>query len=91
MIDGVSGSTIHSTLPDLLNTPRWSIRMNSLDEKRHKKIVHNLETIKGWITSDIQSDRVELLKQLNKIPRTLQQLAQDVRIRFSLIDFNGMI
>ena len=78
--DGLAGA-VHLSLSELLLTPRWSIRTNPLDEKRHKKIVHNLETIKGWITSEIQFDQidqVELIKQLNKIPRTLQQLALDV-------------
>ena len=79
---------VHPTLSEVLKAPKLTLRMNALDEKRQKKIAHNLESLKGWITSEIQFDqidRVELIKQLMKIPRALQQLAVDVIRLFFLI------
>lgn len=74
-----SMSSVHPPLSEMLTTPKWLARMNSLDEKRQKKIVHHLETLKGWITANEQLDRIEVMQHLNKIARTLQQLAVDVR------------
>ena len=85
-----SMGSVHPPLSEMLTTPKWMIRMNSLDEKRQKKIVHHLETLKGWITSDVQLNRTEVLQQLNQIARTLQQLAVDVRkiyLRRDLMDY----
>jgi len=73
---------VHPTLSESLKATK-SVRMNTLDEKRQKKILHNLETLKGWITTDIQFDETnqsEIVKQLHKIPRALKQLANDVNI-----------
>lgn len=84
---GVIG-VVHPTLIEILKASKLTLRTNSLDEKRQKKILHNLESLKGWITSDIQFDeinRLELIQQLMKIPRALQQLAVDVN-RFFIND-----
>jgi len=78
---GVSG-VVHSTLPELLSTPRFTARMNTLDEKRQKKVAHNLESLKAWISKDIEFDeekKFETVKQLNKIARAFKQLAFDVK------------
>jgi len=78
---GVTG-LVHPTLPELLNAPRFTARMNKLDEKRQKKILHNLESLKGWISKDIDFDeekQFETVKQLHKIARALKQLAIDVK------------
>ena len=85
-------SVVHPTLAEWLMTPpRWSTRMNSLDEKRQQKIIHHLETMKSWAPSDMQSDRTEFLEQLKKIPHTLRQLALDVRFGFcSFFSFISM-
>jgi len=78
---GISG-VVHSTLPELLNSPKFTARMNTLDEKRQKKIAHNLESLKAWISKDIEFDeekKFETVKQLTKIARALKQLAFDVK------------
>jgi hypothetical protein len=76
---GIVGA-VHPTLSESLGSTKSS-RTNTLDEKRHKKILHNLETLKGWITSEIELDgtkQSEIVKQLYKIPRSLKRLAMDV-------------
>ncbi|CAF4563953.1 unnamed protein product [Rotaria sp. Silwood2] len=78
---GITGG-VHATLSEVLNFSMPSLRMNSLDEKRRKKIFHNLESLKGWITKDIDFDetkRFEIVKVLYKIARALRQLAFDVQ------------
>ena len=82
---------VHPTLPEMLKAPKLTLHMNPLDEKRQKKIVHNLESLKGWIPTNIQFDEInrsELIEQSNKIPRTLQQLAIDV-ILFIITDLSS--
>ena len=49
--------------------------------KRRKKLLHNIESIKSWISKDIDFDetkRYEIVKQLNKIARAFKQMAIDV-------------
>lgn len=78
---GILG-VVHPTLSESLSSSKY-FQMNTLDEKRHKKIIHNLETLKGWITSEIDFDETkqsEIVKQLHKIPRALKRLANDVNI-----------
>jgi predicted DNA-binding antitoxin AbrB/MazE fold protein len=73
---------VHSTLFESLNIPHINGRMNILDEKRRKKVLHNLESIKSWISKEVDFDegkRYEIVKELNKISRALRQLAIDVR------------
>ncbi|UJR24822.1 hypothetical protein I4U23_006197 [Adineta vaga] len=75
-------NTIHSTLYELLSSPKLNSRMNSLDEKRRMKILHSLESLKTWISKEIDFQETkfyEALKQLRKISRTLRQLANDIQ------------
>lgn len=72
---------IHGTLVEILSFSKPNLRMNSLDEKRRKKVLHNLESLKSWISKDVdfdESKRYEIVKELNKIARALRQLAFDV-------------
>ena len=74
---------VHSTLSELLHLPRAHLRMNTLDEKRRKKILLNLESLQSWISKDLDFDenkRFETIKELNKMARVLQQMALDVSI-----------
>ncbi len=78
---GVSGA-VHPSLSELLNAPRFSLRMNTLDEKRQKKIINNLESLSACISRDIEFNeekKYEIIKQLHKIARALRQLAVDVK------------
>ncbi|CAF1117580.1 unnamed protein product [Adineta ricciae] len=74
--------TVHSTLYELLTYPKLNLRMNNLDEKRRKKILHGLESLKTWITKEVdfkEQKIYETIKQLRKISRALRQLAIDVQ------------
>ncbi|CAF3717062.1 unnamed protein product [Rotaria sordida] len=78
---GITGG-VHATLSEVLNFSLSNLQMNALDEKRRKKIFHNLESLKNWITKDVDFDetkRFEIVKQLYKIARALRQLAFDVQ------------
>ncbi|CAF3351971.1 unnamed protein product [Rotaria sp. Silwood1] len=73
---------VHATLSEVLNFSLPNLRMNSLDEKRRKKILHNLELLKSWITKDVDFDetkRFEIIKKLYKIARALRRMAFDVQ------------
>jgi hypothetical protein len=91
---GIVG-VVHPTLSESLSSGS-NYQMNTLDEKRNKKIIHNLETLKGWVTSEIDFDetkRADVIKQLHKIPQALKRLAMNVNnssiylvfFKFSLI------
>ena len=79
---------VHSTLPELLRLPQAHLRMNTLDEKRRKKILLNLEFLQTWISKDLDFDenkRFETIKELTKMARALQQMAFDVSIVVTLV------
>jgi hypothetical protein len=72
---------IHSTLTEYLSAPPINLRMNTLDEKRRKKVLLHLESLQNWIATDIDFDEskcYETIKELTKIARVLQQMAVDV-------------
>jgi hypothetical protein len=74
---------VHPNLSEALDLIKPNTRMNVLDQKRRKKISHNLESLKGWISTNIEFDenkRFEIVKELYKISRALKQLAVDVNI-----------
>ncbi|CAF1244784.1 unnamed protein product [Rotaria sordida] len=73
---------VHATLSETLNFPKTNLRMNILDEKRRKKILHNLESLKIWISKEVDFDESKLyetVKELYKIARALRQLAIDAQ------------
>jgi len=73
---------VHPTLSEYLNTSQPNIKMNSLDLKRRKKLLHNLDSLKGWISKEIDFDeakRFEIVKQLTKIARSFRQMATDAQ------------
>jgi hypothetical protein len=77
---------VHPTLWESLNANSSNIIMNQLDHKRRKKLVHDLNTFKGWISKQMDFDetkRYEIVKQLNKIARSFRQMAIDVNTNFS--------
>jgi hypothetical protein len=79
---GVS-SVVHPTLYEILDSGMGNFKMNVLDTKRRKKILHNIQSLKSWISKDIDYDeekRFEIVKELNKIARALRQMATDVNI-----------
>lgn len=74
---------VHPNLSELLNTSSPSMKMNNLDIKRRKKILHYLETIKAWVSKAAnfeESKRYETIKELNNIARAFQKMALDVNI-----------
>lgn len=76
-----STSGIHPTLYELLNANQGSLKMNPLDVKRRKKILHNVQALKSWVSRDIDFDetkRYEIVKDLNKLARSFRQMAIDV-------------
>lgn len=77
-----STNSIHSTLSEYLSVPQTNLRLNELDVKRRKKVLLHLESLRNWISKEIDFDQnkaYETVKQLNKIGRALQQMANDVR------------
>lgn len=76
---------VHPTLSEYLNTTQSNIKMNSLDYKRRKKLLHNIDSLKGWISKEVDFDetkRFEIVKQLTKIARAFRQMAIDVKYFF---------
>ena len=79
-------SVVHPTLYELLDSPSPNIKMNHLDIKRYKKILNNLQSIKAWVSKEInfdESKRYEIVKELNKIARAFRQMATDVNIIYT--------
>jgi hypothetical protein len=75
---------VHPTLWEILNSTYGNFKMNQLDSKRRKKILNNIEALKGWISKEIDFDetkRYEIVKELNKIARSFRQMAIDVKFR----------
>ncbi|CAF4888115.1 unnamed protein product, partial [Rotaria sp. Silwood1] len=73
---------VHPNLYELLNSTSPTIKMNQLDIKRYKKILHNIESIKTWISKEVdfdESKRYEIVKDLNNIARAFQQMATDAQ------------
>jgi hypothetical protein len=73
---------VHPNLMEILNSNPSNIKMNKLDEKRRKKLLHNIQSIKVWIskTTDFdESKRYEIVKELNKIARAFKKMAIDVK------------
>lgn len=74
-------NTIHPTLFEILALSKPNNRMNTLDEKRRKRVLHNLELLKSWISMICnfnETKRYEIVKELYKIARALRQLSIDV-------------
>ncbi|CAF2056570.1 unnamed protein product [Rotaria magnacalcarata] len=74
--------TVHPSLSEVLTFSKSNNRMNTLDEKRRTRILHNLESLKIWISKACDFDEVkryEIVKELYKIARTLRQLSIDVQ------------
>ena len=87
-------TSIHSTLSEYLNVPQHNLRMNHLDEKRRKKILVHLESLKDWISKEIDFDEskcYETIKELNKIARALHQMAFDVKKRNSFFFYRDYL
>ncbi len=77
---------VHPTLRELLDANPSNIKMNHLDYKRRKKLLHNVEALKGWISKQMDFDetkRYQIVKELNKIARSFKQMAIDVNKKFS--------
>ncbi|CAF0964525.1 unnamed protein product, partial [Rotaria sordida] len=73
---------VHSNLYELLNSSQSTLKMNQLDIKRFKKILNNIQSIKTWISKEINFDvsqRYKIIKELNKIARAFQQMATDAQ------------
>jgi len=78
---------VHPTLWELLDGAP-NIKMNQLDIKRRKKILHNLQSLKGWISKEIDYDetkRYEIVKELNKIADSIRKMAIDVNIIYQIL------
>ena len=78
---------VHLTLWELLENTQANYKLNQLDFKRRKKILNNLESLKGLISKEIdfdQTEQYEIVKELNKIARSFRQMAIDVRM-FTII------
>ncbi|CAF3911139.1 unnamed protein product [Rotaria sordida] len=73
---------VHPNLYELLNSSQPNIKMNQLDIKRYKKILHNIQSIKTWVSKEVnfdESKRYEIVKELNKIARAFRQMATDAQ------------
>ena len=76
---------VHPTLWELLEHPLGNFKINQLDFKRRKKILNNLQSLKGWISKEIDfdhTDQYEIIKELNKTARSFRQMAIDVNYFF---------
>ncbi|UJR23948.1 hypothetical protein I4U23_026916 [Adineta vaga] len=72
---------IHPSLSEVLNSTPTS-KTNSLDEKRRKKLMFNLESVKAWISKKQdydESKRYDIVKDLNQIARAFRQMAIDAQ------------
>ncbi|CAF1621359.1 unnamed protein product, partial [Didymodactylos carnosus] len=71
--------SVHPTLYEVLNFVPPTIKLNKLDKQRGKKLLHNLESLKSWIVNDVHFDltnkKQEMVKELRKIAKALEQLA----------------
>ena len=79
----VTVSTVHQSLYELLGSAMASFKLNELDRNRRKKILHNIESLKNWISKDVDFDHTksyETIKDLKKAARALELLAGDVYI-----------
>ncbi len=75
---------VHPSLYEILDSNPGSLKMNTLDIKRRQKILHNIESLKGWLSKDFdfeESKRYEIVKGLHKIARSFRQMAVDVNIK----------
>jgi hypothetical protein len=66
-----------------LDASHAHLKMNTLDVKRRKKLLNNVQSVKGWISKEVDYDetkRFEIVKELNKIARAFRQMAMDVNI-----------
>jgi hypothetical protein len=73
--------TVHPTIYELLRSTSPGVKLNKLDVKRRKKLLHNIESLKSWISKEIDFDESrqhEIVKELQKIARSLRQMASDV-------------
>ncbi|CAF1410887.1 unnamed protein product, partial [Rotaria sordida] len=73
---------VHSNLYELLNSSQSTLKMNQLDIKRFKKILNNIQSIKTWISKEINFDvsqRYKIIEELHKIARAFQQMATDAQ------------
>jgi hypothetical protein len=78
---GMSGA-VHATLYEVLRSNPGNIKLNTLDEKRRKKILVNIESLNSWISNNTEfneSKQHDIVKELQKISRSLRQMATDVR------------
>ena len=72
---------VHPNLMELLGSNPAGLRLNKLDINHRKKILNNIEALKGWISKEFELDelkRFEIVKELNKIARSFRQMAVDV-------------
>ncbi len=72
---------VHPTLYEFLNSTS-NLKMNLLDIKRRKKILHNIVSLKDWMSKEVDFDQIkghEIVKELNKIARSFRQMAIDVK------------
>lgn len=72
---------VHPALSEVLQMNNFNWRMNVLDEKRRKKVVLNLETLKLTMAKELLFDEenlTEFIKKLYKMARSLKLLAKDV-------------
>ena len=93
--------TVHPTIHELLKSTLPGVKLNHLDVRRRKKLLHNIESLKSWISKEIdfdQSRQYEIIKELQKIARALRQMALDVsertkererRVRLSMCSFQA--
>ena len=78
---------IHPSIFELLQSNPTSVKLNVLDTKRRKKLLHHLESLKSWISKEIDFDEsksYETIKELKKIARALRQMATDVNSRVEI-------
>ncbi|CAF1313663.1 unnamed protein product [Adineta steineri] len=73
---------VHPDLSEVLNASTANYKMNTLDEKRRKKLLINLESVKAWVSKKMdfdESKRYDIVKELNKIARSFRQMAFDAQ------------
>ncbi|CAF1186321.1 unnamed protein product [Rotaria sordida] len=75
-----TATIVHPSLYELLNSFQPTVKMNPLDLKRYKKILHNIQAIKTLVSKSVNFDELkpyEIVKDLNKVARAFQQMATD--------------
>ncbi|CAF1400273.1 unnamed protein product [Rotaria magnacalcarata] len=73
---------VHPNLSELLSCDSTTAKLNNLDIKRRKKLLHYLESIKSWISKGAdfdESKRYETIKELNKIARVFERMAVEAQ------------